>query len=85
MRPGGLRNNSGVVCSNFTLLDGWQEVEIVVCTAEYHLVSVLCVKEMRVVCHRAINLSKSPIMWQELEIVRKGKRIPKEFFVLRCV
>jgi len=66
-----------VVCSNFTLLDGWQEVEIVVCTAEYHLVSVLCVKEMRVVCHRIINLSKSPIMWQELEIVRKGKRIPK--------
>jgi len=77
VRPGGLRNNSGVVCSNFTLLDGWQEVEIVVCTAEYHLVSVLCVKEMRVVCHRIINLSKSPIMWQELEIVRKGKRIPK--------
>ncbi len=58
MRPGGLRNNSGVVCSNFTLLDGWQEVGIVVCTAEYTWVSVLCVKEMRVVCHRSINLSK---------------------------
>jgi hypothetical protein len=35
------------------------------------------VKEMRVVCHRTINLSKSPIMWEELEIVRKGKRIQK--------
>jgi hypothetical protein len=43
------------------------------------------VKEMRVVCYRSINLSKVTHNVGELEIVRKGKRIPKEFIVLRCV
>lgn len=57
VRPGGLRNDSGVVCSNFT--PGWvagSRNSSLYC--RIHLVSVLCVKEMRVVCHRSINLSK---------------------------